>query len=162
MKTTETVSGLIAQYSTLFESGENKRRLALWTRTDEGIRGEMQWHGIPSYSAGSGIPMPVTVECQNKIWEEILGLDLKRFYTEPDYYLEYYLKIKIEKFLRFTDDTPLTMDIPVVLGVTHEAGMLGQKVILDGGEEPSFGKGSIVDESTVFPTVFDFSKFLPE
>jgi hypothetical protein len=49
------------------------------------------------------------------------------------------------------------MDIPVVLGVTHEAGMLGQEIILDSGHEPSFGKKSIVDEDTVLPKEFDFS-----
>jgi len=157
MNSTQTINDLISTYTKLFESDENRRRLALWERVDEGIRGENQWHGIPAFGTDSGRPMPVTAECLDKVWEHLLGLELKRFFTEPDYYLEYYLKTKIQKFERFPDDTPLTMDIPVVLGVTHEAGILGQEVILDSGEEPSFGKGSIVDESTEFPTRFDFS-----
>ncbi|MBT3272718.1 MAG: hypothetical protein HN368_06165 [Spirochaetales bacterium] len=151
------IRNLIDQYTSLHESDENKRRLALWDRPDEGIRGEMQWHGIPSSGIKSGEPMPVTVECQDKVWEDLLGLDLKQFFTDPDYYLEFYLRIKIRKFQEFPDDTPLTMDIPLVFGVTHEAGMLGQEIILDNGDQPSFGKGSIVDESTKFPTEFDFS-----
>ena len=158
MDNSKHINKLIDEYTRLFESEDNRRRLAIWERTDEGIRGEMQWHGIPSYETGAGRPMPVTAECLDKVWEELLGLELKRFFTEPDYYLEYYLKIKIRKFHEFADDTPLTMDIPVVLGVTHEAGMLGQKVILDSGHEPSFGKGSVVDETTIFPTEFDFAK----
>jgi len=47
--------------------------------------------------------------------------------------------------------------IPLVFGVTHEAGILGQGIILDSGEEPSFAKDSIVNEKMVFPTEFDFS-----
>jgi hypothetical protein len=157
VNSTKNISELLDQYTVLFESDENQGRLAMWERTDEGIRGEMQWHGIPSYGTDSGKPMPVTVECLDKVWEDLLGLELKRFFTEPDYYLEYYLRTKMKKFQEFPDDTPLTLDIPVVLGVTHEAGILGQEVILDSGQEPGFGKGSIVDESTEFPTEFDFS-----
>jgi hypothetical protein len=151
------INSLISEYVKLYESSENRRRLALWERIDEGIRGENQWHGIPAYTVNSGKPMPVTAECLDKVWEDLLGLELKRFFTEPDYYLEYYLRTKIKKFQMFSDDTPLTMDIPVVLGVTHEAGILGQEIILDSGHEPSFGKKSIVDETTVLPEEFDFS-----
>ena len=98
MNDAKNINDLIDVYTGLFESAENKRRLALWDRTDEGIRGEMQWHGIPAYTTDSGRPMPVTVECLDKVWEDLLGLELKRFFTEPDYYLEYYLKTKIKKF----------------------------------------------------------------
>jgi hypothetical protein len=65
--------------------------------------------------------------------------------------------MKIEKFKRFPDDTPLTPDIPLVFGVTHEAGMLGQEIFFNQGEEPTFSRKSIVDENTVFPTAFDFN-----
>jgi uroporphyrinogen-III decarboxylase len=151
------IGELIKQYKDLFRTDENNRRLSLWDRPEEGIRGEFQWHGIPSYTTETGRPMPVTAECLDKIWEKLLGLDLARYFTEPDYYLEHYLKIKIRKFQDFPDDTPLTMDIPLVFGVTHEAGILGQGIVLDSGEEPSFAKGSIVDENTDFPKEFDFS-----
>jgi hypothetical protein len=80
-----------------------------------------------------------------------------RYYTEPDYYLEYYLRMKINKFRHLRDDTPLTMDIPLVFGVTHEAGMLGQKVFFKHGEEPTFSRDGIVDENTSLSTTFDFS-----
>lgn len=85
----EIINNLINEYKDLYNSSENSRRLALLERVDEGIRGENQWHGIPAYSVDSGKPMPVTVECLDKIWEDLLGLELKRFFTEPDYYLEY-------------------------------------------------------------------------
>ena len=33
--------------------------------------------------------MPVTAECLDKIWEPVLGLEMGRYFTEPDYFLEY-------------------------------------------------------------------------
>lgn len=146
---------ILDEYATLCDSDENKRRLSLWNRVNEGLRWENQWHGLPADTYPN--TMPVTAECLEKIWENLIGLDMRKYYTEPEYYLEYYLKMKIFKFQTIHDDTPLTMDIPLVLGVTHEAGILGQKVFFKHGEEPTFSRKSIVDENTLLPTSFDFS-----
>jgi hypothetical protein len=152
------INNLLNTYQNLYAGEDNKRRLSLWQRTDEGIRWENQWHGLPGYTVDSGRAMPVTAECLDAIWEEVLGLEQGRYYTEPDTYLEYWLKMKIEKFKRFPDDTPLTLDIPLVFGVTHEAGILGQEIFFNVGEEPTFSRKSIIDEDTVFPKNFDFSQ----
>lgn len=152
-----TITALLEEYQRLYGSGENTLRLKLWTRPEEGIRWENQWHGLPGYTSENGRAMPVTAECLDKIWEKILGLDMKRYFTEPDYYLEYYLKMRLQKFRELPDDTPLTLDIPLVFGVTHEAGVLGQKVFFTHGEEPTFSRDGIVDEDTVFPKSFDFN-----
>lgn len=152
------ITRLLDEYGTLCDSVENRRRLSLWETADCGLRAETQWHGIPNYTAASGRPMPVTAECLEKMWEAVLGMDLRRFYTEPDYFLEFFLKYKILKFRRFADDTPLTRDIPVCFGVTHEAGMLGQQVIFLPGQEPQLAKHPIVDENTDLPTTFDFAE----
>jgi uroporphyrinogen-III decarboxylase len=153
-----TISGLLDEYAGLCDSPENARRLALWDNPGRGIRAETQWHGVPRRAASPGAPMPVTAECLEKMWVRVLGMDIRRFYTEPDYYLEFFLRYKMLKFRRFRDDTPLTRDIPVCFGVTHEAGMLGQEVLFLEGEEPQFGKDPIVDESSVLPSRIDFSK----
>jgi len=146
------------EYGTLCDSAENGRRLALWETADRGLRAETQWHGTPNYTTDSGKPMPVTAECLEKMWEAVLGMDLRRFYTEPDYFLEFFLKYKILKFRRFADDTPLTREIPVCFGVTHEAGILGQAVQHLPGMEPQLAKQPIVDENTDLPRAIDFSE----
>src|SRR5512138_1289554 len=107
------INRLLDEYGKLCDSAENKRRLALWETTDCGLRGETQWHGVPNYDAASGRAMPVTAECLEKMWEKVLGMDIRRFYTDPDYFLEFFLTYKMLKFRRFPDDTPLTRDIPV-------------------------------------------------
>ena len=149
---------LLDEVNSLCGSAENRRRLALWEARPFPIRGETQWHGVPSYTADSGRAMPVTAECLDKIWEAVLGLDLRKYFTDPDYFLEYHLKIRLAKFKTFPDDTPLTRDLPVCFGVTHEAGMLGQKVMFTHGEEPTFAKEPIVDEHTDLPKTFDFDR----
>ncbi len=147
---------LLDELGRLCESSENKRRLDLWKDGHRNIRGETQWHGVPGADGSAGSPMPVTAECLEKIWQHTLGLRLEKYYTDPDYFLEYYLRIRLAKFKEFPDDTPLTRDIPVSFGVTHEAGILGQKVFLDTGEEPSFAKDAVVDEHTDFTAPVDF------
>ncbi len=150
------INRLLDELDRLYASDDNRRRLSLWETAQCATRGDVQWHGIPRYGRESGRPMPVTVECLEKVWTESLGLDLARYYTDPQYYLEYCLRIKLKKFNEFRDDTPLTRDIPVAFGVTHEAGMLGQKVFLASGEEPSFAPQAIVDENSELPATFDF------
>jgi uroporphyrinogen-III decarboxylase len=151
------INRLLDEYGKLCDSPENRRRLSLWETADCGLRGETQFHGIPCYTTDSGRAMPVTAECLEKMWERVLGMDLTRFYTDPAYFLEYFLKYKMLKFRRFSDDTPLTRDIPVCFGVTHEAGILGQKVLFLPGEEPQFAKEPIVEETTELPRTIDFS-----
>ncbi|MGA2547333.1 MAG: uroporphyrinogen decarboxylase family protein [Rectinemataceae bacterium] len=152
------ITELIGEYLSLLDSDENRRRLSLWDTGDCGIRGETQWHGVPNYTTVGGRPMPVTAECLEKMWENVLGMDIRRFYTDPDYFLEYFLRYKIFKFKAFPDDTPLTPDIPVCFGVTHEAGILGQRVLFLPGQEPQFAKEPIIDENSVLPKRIDFSK----
>jgi uroporphyrinogen-III decarboxylase len=152
------ITDLIGEYLDLVGTDENRRRLSLWETGDCGIRGETQWHGVPNYSVASGRPMPVTAECLEKMWEKVLGMDIQRFYTDPDYFLEYFLRYKIFKFKAFPDDTPLTPEIPVCFGVTHEAGILGQKVLFLPGQEPQFAKEPIIDENSALPKTIDFSK----
>jgi uroporphyrinogen-III decarboxylase len=153
-----TITPLLDHYGTLCDSAENRRRLALWENTDCGLRGETQWHGVPDYTTDSGRSMPVTAECLEKMWEQILGMDLRRFYTEPDYFLEFFLRYKILKFQRLADDTPLTREIPICFGVTNEAGMLGQRVHLLPGMEPQLANEPVVDENTDLSGRIDFSK----
>ena len=145
------INRLLDELNRLYDSPENQRRLALWDGPQQMIRSETQWHGVPAYGASSGRPMPVTAECLDKIWQEDLGLRLERFYTDPEYYLEHYLRIRLRKYAAFPDDTPLTRDIPVCFGVTHEAGILGQPAILDSGDEPAFGRKVLFDENSDLP-----------
>ncbi|MFA5026806.1 MAG: uroporphyrinogen decarboxylase family protein [Candidatus Methylomirabilota bacterium] len=151
------IARLLDEYGACCDSAENRRRLSLWTTDHRGLRGETQWHGIPGYTADSGQPMPVTAECLEKMWEPILGMDLTRFYTDPDCYLEYFLRYKLLKFRRLADDTPLTREIPICFGVTNEAAMLGQRVHLLPGMEPQLASEPIVDEHTPLPPRIDFA-----
>jgi hypothetical protein len=67
----------LARYDRLCDGAENRRRLALWENTDCGLRGETQWHGVPADTTDRGRPMPVTAECLEKMWEQVLRMDLR-------------------------------------------------------------------------------------
>ena len=153
----DTIIKLFDELNRLCDSQENKRRLSLWETDPCGIRGETQWHAVPNYTVDSKKPMPVTAECLITLWREPLGLDLKKYYTDPAYFLEKFLKIRIRKYKELPDDTPLTRDIPVSFGVTHEAGMLGQEYHFHHDQQPTFAKHSIVDTNTIFPDQIDFN-----
>lgn len=152
-----TIHKLLDEYGTLCDSAENARRLALWVKPEEGIRGETQWHGLPRFAVSPTRPAPVTAECLERMWVEVLGMNIRRFYTDPDYFLEFFLRYKILKFRRFADDTPLTRQIPVCFGVTHEAGILGQKTAFLEGEEPQFGREAVFGPDDVLSPSIDFS-----
>jgi uroporphyrinogen-III decarboxylase len=152
------ISALLDDYGRLCDSAENSRRLAIWDHPENGLRGETQWHGIPRLDVAPGRPAPVTAECLERMWVEVLGMDIHRYYTDPEYFLEYYLRFKMLKFRRFADDTPLTRQIPVCFGVTHEAGMLGQKIFFLPGEEPQFGRAPVYGPEDPLPEILDFSK----
>lgn len=158
------IGKLLDEYGALCDSAENERRLGLWLRPEQGIRGETQWHGIPAFDVTADRPAPVTAECLEKMWVAVLGMDIRRFYTDPEYFLEYYLRFKILKFRRLRDDTPLTRQIPVCFGVTHEAGILGQKIFFYEGEEPQFGREAVFgpDDDLSKPVNFDVNPYLNE
>jgi hypothetical protein len=152
------IPSLLDEFGALCDSKENTRRLSLWEKPESGIRGETQWHGVPKHDVAPGRPSPVTAECLERMWVAVLGMDIRRFYTDPDYFLEFYLRFKILKFRRFADDTPLTRQIPICFGVTHEAGMLGQKIHFMQGEEPQFGRDPVFGPDDELPKTFDFAK----
>lgn len=150
------VTSLLDTVVKLYETDENKRRQGLWQYDEPQIRGEIQWHGIPSGEANKGDLMPITAETQNAIWTELLGFTLDRYFKEPEYFLEHYLRMKIKKYQEIPDDTPIDMNIPIWFGVAFEAGLLGQKVYFPPNEDPVFGKEPIITETTQFPLYFDF------
>ena len=75
-----TITQLLDELNSLYDSNENIRRRAFWQREERAIRGETQWHGIPKGSARNGDIMPVTAECLNTIWTELLGFRLDTYY----------------------------------------------------------------------------------
>ncbi|MCP4395813.1 MAG: hypothetical protein GY801_00675 [bacterium] len=150
------ITQLLDRLNTLYDSDENKRRWALWQQEDRQIRGETQWHGIPKGSARDGDIMPVTAECLNTIWTELLGFRLDKYYQDPEYYLEYYLRMKLKKFTEFPDDTPLDRNIPLSFGVIFEAGTLGQSYHFLTDQEPALDPSPVLFPDTELPVTFNF------
>ncbi len=150
------ITQLLDELNVLYDSKENTRRWSLWQQEDRPIRGETQWHGIPKGSARNGDTMPVTAECLNTIWTDLLGFRLDKYYQEPEYYLEYYLRMKLKKFTEFPDDTPLDRNIPLSFGVIFEAGILGQTYHFLPAQQPALSPDAVITPDMEFPSTFSF------
>jgi uroporphyrinogen-III decarboxylase len=142
----------------LSESDENKRRLACWENPENAIRGENQWHGYPKGTAPDGDTMPVTAELLDTVLAKDIGFRMDTYFTETEYFLRYYLEMKIKRFQEFPDDTPLTLEIPVWFGVVWEAALLGQEVKFFPEEYPAFAKASAISDDFVLPEKINFTE----
>jgi len=125
------IQALLDKVIQLCESKENERRCKLWSNREVAIRRDAQWHGIPAKKS-----TPVTFNINNSFWAKLLNFRLDTFYYDPDRYLEGFLKLKIERFCKLRDDTPIDYNIPINFGVGFEPSFFGQKVHYSRDKDP--------------------------
>jgi uroporphyrinogen-III decarboxylase len=150
------INKLIDRILKLYFSDENKRRQSYWKDIKNAVRGEIQWHGIPKNSTKNNNLMPITADCLDTLWCNLFDLRLDRFFNEPEYYLKNILKIKIEKFIKIPDDTPIDTKIPIWFGAPFEASILGQNVIYASDEYPWLDRNVIYNKQSNFRKVLNF------
>jgi uroporphyrinogen-III decarboxylase len=138
------------------DSSENKRRISLFDEESLTIHGDVQFHGIPRDSIQKDGYMPVTAECLNELWMQKFHFELDRYYTDPEYYLDIFLKIKLAKYEIFGDDTPIDRNILISFATVFEAATLGVDVSYHKEIEPSFKQSSIINDYENLATDFDF------
>jgi len=139
------ISQLLGKIEKLYEGKENQRRRKLWENENLAVRGEGQWHGIPTIKSTEEDLMPVTFDIQMPFWAKLLNFKLDEFYHDPEVYLKNYLKLKIKRFYELPDDTPIDLKIPIWLGVGFEAALFGQTVHYSPDKDPWIDHKSIVD-----------------
>ena len=132
------IKELFQQKSELFDSTENKRRLAMW--------GPNVYHDV--YSPGLLMPYPACKRKEKRVpvtadWDRmqksiLLKFDISEYYRDPLSYLKWTLKIDIHRFENFPDDTPLLKSIPIFLGIAFEPSLFGMPVIYSSEHEPLF------------------------
>ena len=120
------------------ESNENKRREKMWSLDFK--PSEYEPGLIPPLDASEREEKrpPLTADWDRLQWSRFLEFDLKRYYTDPLYYLKWTLEINLFRFNSFPDDTPLTSTIPIFLGVAFEPNLFGVPTIYSTEHEPLF------------------------
>lgn len=106
----ELLTDLLEKVSRLSDSARNQELQTLW-------QGELS----PTYDSADffrGIPAPGMILClaylRHGEWGSILpGYELHRYYTDPEYYLEFYLRKYIYYFEELQDDRPIPKSIPI-------------------------------------------------
>jgi hypothetical protein len=132
---TDAIKKLIEHFLELEQSEKNQARKRKWARLPE--TGRDQFRAVPKMDRGCRMgDIPVCVDIQNSFWGALLGFDLTRFYFEPEYFLENYLKIRIRHFELLDDDVFLTKNVIIWGTSVFEASMFGMSYTVTPGSDP--------------------------
>ncbi len=137
MNKKDRINILLGQYRQIVDSERNRQCRRLWKQTRSIILDK--WRGCPETIAKIN-QAPVCVWLGTDILHEFLGLDLVRYYTEPLYFLEKWLEVKIFHFQNFPDDNYYDSFIPLWLGEGFEATLFGMKMRYLTDKDPSIDR----------------------
>lgn len=104
--------------------------------------------GIVEHAAASQADIvPCTLFLGPTYWNKKIGLNIGKYYTDPYYHLENYLRIAIERFENYEGNTFFEKTIPINFSVGFETELLGGKVVYLPDKDPWVGTdGKVVKE----------------
>lgn len=136
---------LIDEFLELEQSEKNRLRREKWYRLP--ATGRDQWRATPlsdgSWRNGN---IPVVIDLQNSIWAKLLGFSLRDYYTDPEVFLENYLRIMIERFKMFDDDVFLSKTISIWGSTVYESSMFGMKYHMSDDNDPWLDHTVLINE----------------
>ncbi len=134
----EEITRLLDETLRVIGGDENKRRLKMWPKNFK--PSEYEPGLIPPLEASKRDEKrpPLSADWDRNQWSRLLGFDIKRYYTDPIYYLKWMLKINLYRFNNFPDDTPLTSTMPIFLGVAFEPNLFGVPTVYSREREPLY------------------------
>lgn len=136
------IADLCAEVREAAESAQNQKRLTRWQpgNTAGGdvsvTEGASVWHGVPQGRAKEGGEIPFTVDPEIVLWSKILGFNMKQYYTDPACYLANNLKMKLYRGRTFGDDSYITKNISIFVGVILEPSMFGVQPVYGNDTDP--------------------------
>jgi hypothetical protein len=145
MSKTDVLKRLMDRVREIAESPENKWRQSLWQEEKHTARDH--WRGKPKRDAEV---IPFTLEPEIPMWSDILGFDIKEFYTEPIVYLENQLRMSIYRFENFKDCTVISTEVPIWFGTTFESSLFGADTIFSSNASPWIDRNPVFKEATGF------------
>ena len=133
------IRDLIAEVSELADSRDNEQILLRWQPEGRDVsvtNGASVWHGVPACALTATSVVPFTIDPEPVFFAEALGFDLREYYLDPYCYLENMLKTKLYRYNTFGDDSYITKDISLFLGVVLEPSMFGITPIYPEARDP--------------------------
>ena len=92
---------LLEQYRQIVASARNRQSREAWAATRSIVLDK--WRGCPRPVAETG-RAPICVWLGSQFLIEMLGTDLSRYYREPMYFLEHWLKTKTGQRAKYLDE----------------------------------------------------------
>jgi len=137
------IGRLLEEVRKLVDSHRNRQLEKIWQSSEDAVRDS--WRGTPRPLGSAGFKgVPITVEPEKTMWAKILRFRVKDFYTIPEVYLEYSLKIAKYKFQEFKDDAPVSKSIDIWLGSAFEPSLFGVETVYLEDKSPWIGKNPII------------------
>jgi uroporphyrinogen-III decarboxylase len=135
----ERIKKLADEVREISESAENSRILRRWGSPAEDVgvtQGASVWHGIPYTPAGRESVIPYTIDPEIVLWSKILGFNMREYYQDPLCYLENSLKTKLFRYRTFADDSYMTKEVSIFIGVILEPSMFGISPVYPEDRDP--------------------------
>jgi hypothetical protein len=119
----------------------NLARGRYWVETQD--TAQDHWRGTPR-SRGELPRAPITIEPEITMWAKILKFSILDYYQDPLCYLKNYLKMMIYRYENWNDETVISCQVPIWLGVTLESSLLGAKTVFAEGEYPWIDRNPVI------------------
>ena len=133
------IRDLVAEVGELAESAGNERILHRWQPEGRDVSvtsGASVWHGVPTCTLTKSSVVPFTIDPETVFYAQALGFDLREYYLDPYCYLEHALRMKLYRYNTFGDDSYITKDVSLFLGVVLEPSMFGVTPIYPEDRDP--------------------------
>jgi len=124
MKNVE-LNQLIEEMVEVVHNERNEYNAKFWREQPPYARGN--WRGLPTLRDDGLIPF--IVEPDISLWAEIVGLDVSRFWSNPEESLAGQLRMNLHKHRVFQDNTHFTGEVTPWPGIVFELSLFGIPVV---------------------------------
>lgn len=119
----EVIKELIGELREHTESDRGAARRACWEPAP--ATSEIRYYTVSDLPRRGVKGIPFSVFAGMTFWHRALGINLCDYYADPLYYLESFLRVRIEHLKCFDDCMAVTKVIPISFGVALESSLFG-------------------------------------
>lgn len=136
------IINLLEKYIKIYKSEKNLENKSFFKKTKSIITDKFR--GVPKDLNEIDNKIPFVFWLSIDFWRDLFCINIERFYKDPLYYLENWLKVKIFYFKNFNDCNCFENFIPIWLGEGFDATFFGCKLNYKENSEPAIDKNYIL------------------
>jgi uroporphyrinogen-III decarboxylase len=112
-----------------------------------GLRTRDKWRGVPK-PVQSTSETPIVVNLEQSLLSDIFHYSVRDYFTDPQIYLEYYLKAQIFRFEQIQDDVPILLHVPAFRNIVFESALFGSPAIYADDRDPWIAREPVITDLT--------------